>query len=662
MAHDVFISYSSVDNTAAETVCSILEQNGTSCWIAPRDITPGVPFAEAIIDAIKEAKVFILVYTQNSNSSPQVVKEVDRAVHNKLAVITLRLEDVPMSKQLEYYISDVHWLDAFTPPLEQHINRLSKVVKMLLSKDEVRDDEIEKAIKTGTLKLGKSGKPGSGTDRYRSSWVKVGVPVASIIILLVAVLFLVPSIRRNFLGQMGPLDKSLAVLPFTNLSPDPDQQYFSDGMMDEILDRLFKIGDLKVISRTSCMRYRNTELSVREIARELGARAILEGSVRRVGNIVRITVQLIDARNDTHLWSETYDGDLSDLSNIFSIQSKVAQTIANELKAVISPEEKQLIEKMATENTEAYDAWLKGMFYWKKLTPNDLETAMKYFELAIEKDPEYAPAYVGISFVWGGLVQMGHISPKEAGQGTDALMKAIELDSTNAEVLFAQACGNTWSFWDWEAGESAFKKTLEINPNHAEARAYYSHLLNILGRTEEAMAEIETALKLDPYNPLIISLYSIDLLFERRYEETIKAAEKALRMEPTAPVALSALEWALHITGRYDEAWKVIKKDYGGIGLGNYFSQDFNETGYAVALNKAAEVIKISADSTFVNPFVLANLYILAGNIEPALEYMEKAYEIRETNLPYLRMPIFDIIRDESRFQEIARKMGLPYK
>ena len=189
-----------------------------------------------------------------------------------------------------------------------------------------------------------------------------------------------------------------------------------------------------------------------------------------------------------------------------------------------------------------------------------------------------------------------------------------------------------------------------------------THISYILGRTEEAMAEIETALKLDPYNPLIISLYSIDLLFERRYEETIKAAEKALRMEPTAPVALSALEWALHITGRYDEAWKVIKKDYGGIGLGNYFSQDFNETGYAVALNKAAEVIKISADSTFVNPFVLANLYILAGNIEPALEYMEKAYEIRETNLPYLRMPIFDIIRDESRFQEIARKMGLPYK
>jgi len=153
MAHDVFISYSSVDRTAADTVCSILEQNGLSCWIAPRDITPGVPFAEAILKAIKEAKVFVLVYTQNSNISPQVIKEVDRAVHHGLSIITLRLEEVPMSNQLEYYISDVHWLDAMTPPLEQHIDRLARVVKMLLSKDEVKDKDIEKVIKRGLFGL-----------------------------------------------------------------------------------------------------------------------------------------------------------------------------------------------------------------------------------------------------------------------------------------------------------------------------------------------------------------------------------------------------------------------------------------------------------------------------------------------------------------------------
>ncbi len=614
MAHDVFISYSSLDTTAGETVCSILEQNGISCWIAPRDITPGLDFAEAIIDGIKSSRLFILVYSSNSNNSKQVIREVDRAVHLGLPVINLRLEDVPLSKQLEYYLSSVHWLDAKTPPLEDHVNKLSGVVKILLRKDGAREEDLEKAIRDGIL-------------------------------------------------QVGQDKKSIAVMPFKNMSNDPEQEYFSDGMMEEILDRLFKIGDLKVISRTSSMHYKNSDKSIKEIARELGVANIIEGSVRRAGNKVRIAVQLIDAGTDAHLWSEIYNGDLSDLSRIFNIQSEVAQSLARELKAVLSPYELELIEKKPTKNSEAYDAYLKGWFYWKKLTLNDLETAMKYFELAIEKDPEYAPAYAGISFVWGGLVQMGHISPEEAGQHGDPLMKAIELDSTNSEVIFAQACGNTWVLWDWEAGESVFKKALEINPNHAEARAYYSHLLNILGRTEEAMAEIEIALKLDPYNPLIISLYSIDLLFDRRYEETIQAAEKALRMEPTAPVALTALEWALHISGRYDKAWEVIKNDWQLTGSGSYFNdQDFIESGYAVALKKAAEAMKLSADSTFINPFILAFLNIFAGNIEPALEWLEKAYEIRDTNLPYLRMPIFDSIRNEPRFQEIARKMGLPYK
>jgi tetratricopeptide (TPR) repeat protein len=255
------------------------------------------------------------------------------------------------------------------------------------------------------------------------------------------------------------------------------------------------------------------------------------------------------------------------------------------------------------------------------------------------------------------------MSPEECGPKImEALTKAIELDSTNADVIYTQACMNTWMLWDWEAGESAFKKTLEINPNHAEAHAYYSHLLNIIGKPEDAMKEIEIALELDPFNPLLISLYSVDLIFVRRFEEAIKAAKEALRMEPTAPVALSGLEWALHITGRYEEAWEVVKKDYEGVGLGRYFNQDINESGYADALNKAAEAIKILADSTFINPSFLANLYILAGNKEPALECLEKAYEIREPNLPYLRSPLFDIIREEPRFQEIVRKMNLPYK
>ena len=366
MPHDVFISYSSVDKTAADTVCSILEQNGIICWIAPRDITPGLDFAEAIIDSIKLSKLFILVYSSNSNNSKQVIREVDRAVHLGLPVINVRLEDIPLSKQLEYYLSSVHWLDAKSPPLEQHINKLSGVVKILLRKDGAREKDLERAIGEGIL-------------------------------------------------QVGQDKKSIAVMPFKNMSSDPEQEYFSDGMMEEILDRLFKIGDLKVISRTSSMRYKNSEKSIKEIARELGVANIIEGSVRRAGNMVRIAVQLIDAGTDAHLWSEIYNGDLSDLSRIFNIQSEVAQSVARELKTVLSPQELELIEKKPTKNTEAYDAYLRGMFYWRKLTRNDLETAKKYFDLAIEKDPEYAPAYAGICFIWGGLMQMGLISPEEAG-------------------------------------------------------------------------------------------------------------------------------------------------------------------------------------------------------------------------------------------------------
>ena len=204
MPHDVFISYSSIDTIAGGTVCSILEQNGISCWIAPRDITPGLDFAEAIIDGIKSSKLFILVYSSNSNNSKQVIREVDRAVYAGLPVINLRLEDVPLSKQLEYYLSSVHWLDAKTPPLEEHIDKLSGVVKILLRKDGAKEEDLEKALKDGTLRVGQD-------------------------------------------------KKSIAVLPFKNMSNDPDQEYFSDGMMEEILDRLFKIGDLKVISRTSSM-------------------------------------------------------------------------------------------------------------------------------------------------------------------------------------------------------------------------------------------------------------------------------------------------------------------------------------------------------------------------------------------------------------------------
>ncbi|MBN2862933.1 MAG: TIR domain-containing protein [Bacteroidales bacterium] len=618
MAKDVFISYSSVDSTAADTVCSILEQNGISCWIAPRDITPGLDFAEAIIDGIKSSKLFILVYSSNSNNSKQVIREVDRAVHLGLPVINLKLEDVPLSKQLEYYLSSVHWLDAKTPPLEEHINKLSGVVKILLRKDGAREEDLEKAIRDGIL-------------------------------------------------QVGQDKKSIAVLPFKNMSKDPDQEYFSDGMMEEILDRLFKIGDLKVISRTSSMRYKNSDKPIKEIARELGVASIIEGSVRRAGNSVRIAVQLIDAGSDAHLWSEIYNGDLSDLSRIFVIQSEVAQSVATELKAVLSPQEVELIEKIPTKNIGAYETYLKGRFYAYKLTQNDLETATKYFENAIELDPEYALAHAGIALVWAARVQFGFTSPEVAGPKIqESLMKALELDSSNAEVQYTLAAINTWVMWDWEGGEEAFKKAIAINPNHSEAHAYYSHFLLNTGRPEnEATEQINIALKLDPLNPMIWGLYGVVLIITRRYYESINACKEALRIDPDNHFATSTLAEALYLSGHKEEALQKLKSYLKIMNIQDAIDaidRGIREKDYKMAFQYMAESLEKMYSNNFGTPWEIAQRFAAAGNKEKALHWLEVAYETRDQGLPYLCWPFFDLLRDEPRFQEIARKMNLPYK
>ncbi len=289
--------------------------------------------------------------------------------------------------------------------------------------------------------------------------------IASAFVLFISVIVLLGLLNIIELSNKGAfisnLDKSIAVLPFTNLSDDPDQEYFSDGMMDEILDRLFKIGDLRVISRTSSMRYKNSELSLKEIAGELGVSAILEGSVRRAGKMVRITVQLIDARNDTHLWSEVYDGDLSDLSNIFSIQSDVAQSVARNLKAVIAPEEKQRIEKIPATDLAVYDEYLKALSYWNDFSRESLNKALEFLNSAVEKDPNLPLLYISLTEVWMGIQQMGYEPPSVAAPKIfENLNKALELDPDLADVHYYSAMIAHLMEWDWEKSEKEFLKTM----------------------------------------------------------------------------------------------------------------------------------------------------------------------------------------------------------
>jgi adenylate cyclase len=471
------------------------------------------------------------------------------------------------------------------------------------------------------------------------------------------------------IGKQAPdaakLEKSIAILPFKNDSKDEENTYFINGLMEEILNNLQKIKDLRVISRTSVEQYRNQTKPIPEIAKELGVNYVVEGSGQKYGNAFRLRTQLIMAAKESHLWGESYQQKISEAEDIFRIQTQIAESIAKELKAIITPQEKDLIEKIPTKQLEAYDAYLKGRFYLYKLTSEDLEAAMKYFELAKEKDPNYALAYSGISFVWAVQMQMGYLSPAEAGpKSMEALMKAVELDSNNSEIVYSQAGINTWVMWDWDGGEAAFKKSIELNPNHTEAHAYYSHFLNMMGHQKEAKEQIELALKLDPYNPLIKSLYSMDLVFSRQYEEAISASQEALNLDNTAIVALAGLAYALHLSGRYDEALSVFKSVYSILYKNNShsFDQGFAMSGYFSALISEADTLASEYDTLYVNPCDIATLYALGSKKEPALKWIEKGFEVRDPNLPYLLLPVYDSLRSEPRFQEIARKMNLPYK
>ena len=356
------------------------------------------------------------------------------------------------------------------------------------------------------------------------------------------------------------LEKSIAVLPFRNDSLDDSTQYFMNGVMDELLTRLQFIEELRVISRTSVEQYRGTNKTIPEIANDLKVNFIVEGSGQKIGKSFRIRVQLIRAKNESHLWGNNFEQQILTMTEYFKAQSGFVEDIANQLKAFISPGEKKLIVKIPTEDITAYEAYLKGQFYVKTFNLNELDTALYYFELAKEKDPEFALAYAGISYIWLSYQQIGKITPDEAGPKImSAIETALALDSTLADVHYTLAMINFLGMWDWKNSELEFKKAIAINPNYADAQALYSLFLSIMGRPEEAIKHIELAIKLDPKNPMIKTTYSQVLFFTRRYNEAISVSRELLDTDSTILVALDPLFNALHMTGRDEEAFEALK-------------------------------------------------------------------------------------------------------
>jgi TolB-like protein/Tfp pilus assembly protein PilF len=465
-----------------------------------------------------------------------------------------------------------------------------------------------------------------------------------------------------FTGRAEAID-SIAVLPLENLTGDPGQEYFVDGVTDELIGQLAQIGALRVISRRSVMQYKGVKKPLLEIARELNVDAVVEGTVHRADDSVRIRVQLIKALpEERNLWTQTYDRDMTD---VLVMYKEMARAIADKIRVKLTPQEVTNLASTRQVNPEAYEAYIKGRFHWYKLTPQDLESALQYFELAREKDPNYALAYAGIAHVWVGRQQQGLVPYSEAApRAKAAALKALELDNTLAEVHNLLAGIRAWVEWDWEGAETEYRRAIELNPNYPEPRAYYSHFLHMMKRPEEAMEQIERALELDPFNALFRAIYAMDLMFARRYNDAIEHLRETLRTVPNDWTALSTLRSAYHQKGMYEEALEIWKRSYAARGdreAEEALALGYSEAGYSGALSRIAEMLIVRSRSTYVTPWQIGTLYTRAGKNDEALEWLEKAYEEHDGNMPYISVdPIFDGLRDDPRFLDLLRRMNLP--
>ncbi|MCX5801031.1 MAG: protein kinase [Candidatus Eisenbacteria bacterium] len=463
-------------------------------------------------------------------------------------------------------------------------------------------------------------------------------------------------------GEARHLGPSIAVLPFRDMSPQGDQDYFCEGMAEELINGLAQVEGLRVVARTSAFQFKGKNLDVRKIGEQLDVGTVLEGSVRKAGNRVRVTAQLVSVTDGYHLWSEKYDREMED---VFSIQDEISLAIVEKLKVRLLGEEKDRLLKRYTKNLDAYNLYLQGRWMWNRRTEEGLKKAIGYFRQAIEKDPNYALAYAGLASTYVVLPEHAVIPPKEMiSEAEGAARKALELDPTLGEAHAVLGMIKSEVEWDWAGAEREFKRAIELDPSNPTAGHWHSHLLRHRGRLDEALAEIKRAQELDPLSLVISSNVGEVLYYLRQYDEAIAQYKKTLELDPNFAVAHSCLGSVYAAQGRFDEAIAESQKARALLGSSPF---GLSELGYAYARSgnkgEAArilnELLGLSKQAYSVSSGI-ALVYCGLGDKDKAFEWLEKAYQKREGGFLYLKMdPAWDGLRSDARFSELLKKMGL---
>jgi serine/threonine-protein kinase len=508
----------------------------------------------------------------------------------------------------------------------------------------------------------KSGAPGVAASAKRpmtfASW-RVLVPVAAMVVLVGAGLVYMLLFRRAPGASVLQI-KSLAVLPLENLSGDPAQEYFADGMTEALTSDLAQIRALKVISRTSVMQYKGARKPTPQIARELGVDGVVAGSVAREGNEVRVTVHLIHGATDQDLWTNNYN---RQLRSILALQSEVAQAIAAEIKVALTPEEKNRLTSTRVVNPEAHEAYLKGRYYLNKaLTEEGIRKALEYFQQALDKDPTYAPGYAGLADCYSALPDF-YLAPSETmPKAKQAAVKALELDETLAEAHNSLAFVSFIYDWDFVAAEREFKRAIELNPSEAPDHESYAIYLAAMGRFPEAMSEAKRAQELDPLSVATNAGPAYQLQWARQYDESIRQLHKVIDMEPNFWPAHMHLGLAYEGSGKFREAATELEKArqlsdsplvlamLGGV---------YAVSGRRAEAMKVLEELKKQAKQRFVCPYETGTVYVGLGETEEAFKWLEKGYQERSQCMVWTKTdPRLDPIRSDPRLADLMRRLG----
>ena len=669
----VFISYASQDGAVAEAVCDALEHAGVTCWIAPRDVTPGTFYADEIVHAIDAAKAIVLILSQNAAGSPHVLREVERATSKRHPVVSLRIDQSPLPAGLEYFLNTSQWLDASGGEAARAMPKLVAAVRVAIQGPTVTaagpaisptlNPRLSTRSPNRTLIVVASvvglGIAGLAAERLWLSSRRAAFTSAHIVAAQIPSMAGADTVGTAATPTaFSPPGHSVAVLPFTNMSGDPKQDYFSDGLSEELLNALASIRGLQVAARTSSFSFKDKGMDVASIARRLNVGAVLEGSMRKDGGQIRITAQLINAVTGFHMWSHTYD---RDLKNVLALQTEIANAVTKELQSTLLVDASAAVELGGTHDSLAFDAYLKARGINVVSKETNLAKIAAYDE-AIRLDPRYAKAYAGKAESlsrFAGSYEPAATARKVAEQALAIAEKAVQLAPDLAEAHLALAEIYDDSLLEFAHGMTEYERAKALAPGDFRVINRYAGFLARMGHADSAVTSAERAVTLDPVHAESYDALGYVYYFSHRYPEAIAAFDRALSLDPN-----------IH--------WTHAMRGLSYLGLGNLEAARqscttpplswVSQMCIAIVSEKRGDkteaqsmLAQMKAESGDAMAYQYASIYAQKGELPIALDWLETAYRLKDPGLAWFKVDLLlDPLRAEPRFQEIERKLKFP--